>query len=326
VRLLLDGRPYPGAEHFQKFDPPRDGEVQETWDVKLEPGPHTLAVLAKSTASDNVSEPVHVTFGARGMARGVPDAAAASQSSRLFVLAVGISAYPGPSPEKLSYAAKDAEAIVRACQVQAGNPPLYHTVEVKTLTDGQATRKGIASGLAWLQTATTLSDVAVVAFAGHGLTVDGRLYLLPCDVKMDDVPATAVAGDELKRTLARLPARKVLLLLDACHSGAVDGGPRRDAPTDDLVRDLALDEYGVIAMCAATARESALESSTVEHGYFTSALTEGLAGKADFNQNHLVQSLELELYIKERVEELSGGKQHPVTSKPAIQPFPLTKP
>jgi len=37
---------------------------------------------------------------------------------------------------------------------------------------------------------------------------------------------------------------------------------------DDLVRDLATDDYGVVVMCSAMAREYALESNEHRHGYF----------------------------------------------------------
>jgi uncharacterized caspase-like protein len=118
-------------------------------------------------------------------------------------------------------------------------------------------------------------------------------------------------------------------LLDACHSGAVAGEPRRAAGalTDDLRRDLISDDYGVIVMCSSTGREFALESPQVEHGYFTLALTEGLAGKADYNNDSVIYLNELDLYVTDRVKELSHERQNPRLNKPgSIQWFPLTKP
>jgi hypothetical protein len=325
VRLLLDGRPYPGTEHHQRFDPPRDGEVRETWDVQLVAGEHTLAVQAESTVSKAVSESVQVTFAARGLVRGGADAAIVAPQPSLYVLAVGISEYP--EPLKLRYAAKDAQAIAQSCRV--GSPPLYSNVVVKTLTDGEATRTGILSGLTWLRKEMTPNDVAVVSFAGHGSKdVDGRFYLLPVDVDPGNLLATAVSGEELKRTLEVMPARKFVLLLDACHSGAMAGNTRRvaGALTDDLRRDLISDDYGVIVMCSSTGREFALESPQVEHGYFTLALTEGLAGKADYNNDSVIYLNELDLYVTDRVKELSHERQNPRLNKPgSIQWFPLTK-
>jgi uncharacterized caspase-like protein len=174
----------------------------------------------------------------------------------------------------------------------------------------------------------TQNDVAVISFAGHGTKdADGMFYLLPIDGDPDDLLTTGVPGDQIKRTLAGIPG-KFVLLLDACHSGAVDGERRRghDSLTDDLVRDLVTDDYGVIVMCSAMGREFALESPTVQHGFFTLAIVEGLGGQADYNQDHLIHVNELDLYVTDRVKNLSQGKQHPVTARPtSIRSFPLTK-
>jgi uncharacterized caspase-like protein len=130
----------------------------------------------------------------------------------------------------------------------------------------------------------------------------------------------------LKKAIAALPGR-VVLMLDACHAGAV-GGDRRDANglTDDLVRDLATDDYGVIVMCAAMGREFSRESRQLGHGYFTQAIVEGMHGKAN-QTDGAVYLHHLDTYVTDRVKEISGGLQHPVTAKPTtIRSFPLAKP
>ena len=66
-----------------------------------------------------------------------------------------------------------------------------------------------------------------------------------------------------------------------------------------------------------------MESPQVGHGYFTLALVEGLSGKADYNHDGVVQLNELDLYVTDRVKELSKGMQHPVTARPtSIRSFP----
>ncbi len=120
-----------------------------------------------------------------------------------------------------------------------------------------------------------------------------------------------------------------MMLLDTCHAGAAGGGEKRRVATsltDDLVRDLVTDDYGVIVMCSSMGREYSLEIAKVEHGYFTLALTEGLSGKAA-NKEGVVYLHKLDAYVTDRVKELSKGPQHPVTAKPAtLRSFPLSKP
>jgi len=327
VRLMVNGRPYPGAEGLKKFDVPREGEVRDAWTVSLAPGVNTIAVQAESPVSKALSEPVEVTLNkARGAEREPGEKEKKLELPNLYVLTVGVSEYPQEAM-KLKYAAKDAQVLART--LKATSQSLYRNVEVKVLTDKDATRRNILQGLTWLRKQMTQRDVAIVFFAGHGSQdADGKLYLLPVDVDKDDLISTAVPGEQVKSIVAGIPGR-VIVLLDACHSGAVDGEKRRTGGslTDDLVRDLVTDDYGVIVMCSSMGREFSLESATVEHGFFTLALVEGLSGKADYNKTGVVYLNGLDLYVTTRVKELSKGKQHPVTTRPtSIRSFPLSRP
>jgi hypothetical protein len=80
-------------------------------------------------------------------------------------------------------------------------------------------------------------------------------------------------------------------------------------------------------MCSSQGREYSLESALVKHGYFTFALIEGLAGRADVNRDGAVFLNELDIYTARRVRELSQDQQHPASARPAnIRPFVLAKP
>ena len=79
-------------------------------------------------------------------------------------------------------------------------------------------------------------------------------------------------------------------------------------------------------MCSSTGREFSLESSEVEHGLFTKALVEGISGAADYNKDGVIYFNELDLFVSERVKELSRGRQHPVTNRPtSVRPFPVSR-
>ena len=328
VRLLMDGRPYSGVEGVKTFNPPRAGEVRESWTVALAPGVHTFAVVAETAASKGTSEPVEVFLGARGMTRGTDDPRKVEdlQKPALYALCVGVSNY-ADEKLKLTYAAADAEALAKA--IEAGSKGVFRKVEVKVLTDGKATRRAILKELTWLRKQMTQNDVAVVSFAGHGeKDPTGVFYLLPADVEQDDLLGTAVKGAEVKELLAGTPG-KFVLLLDACHSGGIGGERTRGVggATDDYVRDLATDDYGVVVLCSSTGKELSIESRSAGHGFFTLALLEGLAGKGPKTADGVVYLHHLDGYVTERVKELSAGRQHPVTAKPAsVRSFPLTKP
>jgi uncharacterized caspase-like protein len=80
-------------------------------------------------------------------------------------------------------------------------------------------------------------------------------------------------------------------------------------------------------MCSSMGREVSLEKAEWGHGAFTLALTEALQGGADYNKDSTIHLNELDLYVADRVEKLTRGRQHPVTQKPTtIRSFPLAKP
>ena len=327
ARLMVNGRPYGGAEGVKNFHPPRDGVVHESWTVRLAPAPTRSSFWPKSAVSKGASDPVTVTLStARGLdINGTTAEERKARLPSLYVLAVGVSEYPGKL--KLNYAANDAEAI--AGVLNKCSKELFNKVEVELLTDKKATRKGILGGLTWMRKQMTNNDVGVLFFAGHGgKEADGSFYLFPVDVDPDDLVTTGVPGDQVKKILAGIPG-KFPVMLDACHSGAVDGERRRSAGslTDELVRDLATDDFGILVMCSSMGRECSLESPKVGHGFFTLSVVEGLEGKAEKSKDGAVFTCNLYAYVTERVKELSGGEQHPVALMPGtMRSFPLTKP
>ena len=247
LRLLLDGRPYRGQGGVAAVAEPRLGEVRQAWSVVLEPGEHSITVQAESAVSQAVSAPVAVTYKSEEPVDVRPN---------LYVLAIGISAYPGDL--RLHYAANDAEAIAETFRNQERQ--LFQKVEARHLTDAGATRQAILAGLTWLRKQMTQRDIAVVFYSGHGkCDSTGSLFLLPVDGDPDDLLASSVSDEQVKKALRDLPGR-VIALLDACHSGAA-GNKGTGGLTDDLVRDLVTDDYGVIVMASSMGREESQENN-----------------------------------------------------------------
>jgi hypothetical protein len=316
LQLLLDGRPHGGASEIRRVKQPRRGEVRESWTLELPPGKHRLQVLADSAVSQGKSADIEVVY---------PGGSEEVKRPRLYVLAVGVSRYQDASL-RLHYAASDAEAVVGA--FETSSKALFREIMVHKVLDGDASRAGILKELGWLRREITQRDVGVVFFSGHGdKDTDGNLYFLPADVDPKDLPSSAVPAEQVKKMLTAMPGR-ILLLLDACHSGGIDGPKKKGGSlTDDLVRDLVSDENGLVVMCSSTGRESSLENNDKRRGNFTQALVEGLAGKGGKTADGAVYLHHLDAYVTDRVKELSRGQQHPVTARPAsIRSFPLSKP
>jgi uncharacterized caspase-like protein len=203
---------------------------------------------------------------------------------------------------------------------------MYRGVEIKVLTDAEATKGNILDGLEWLQRQTTSKDVAVLFFAGHGINdPSGIFYFLPADAVLERLKRTGLAQTDIVSTVATI-AGKVLVFMDACHSGNLMGKVKRRAAveTTAVINELASAENGAVVFSSASGRQYALENTEWGNGAFTKGLVEGLMGKADYRGSGRITVNMLDLYISERVKELTKGEQTPTTVKPPNVPdFPV---
>jgi len=241
---------------------------------------------------------------------------------RLYVLAIGTSVYRDEKL-RLQFAAKDAGDFADLLRGQAG--ALYSSVEVRLITDAEATYDNIRDGLFWLEEQVTANDTAYLFVAGHGVNDNrGELYFLPFEGEVDNLRRTAVASSEFVRTIEYLPGRTVYFM-DSCHSGNLEFTRRSAVPLD--VNGHLQDLYaatGAVVFSSATGSQYALESAEWGNGAFTLALREGLDGRGDVNGDGAVSVNELNLYVSDRVKELTANRQTPVLRKrDEVADFPL---
>ena len=236
---------------------------------------------------------------------------------KLYVLAVGVSKYKDKDLT-LKFAAKDAKDFAEAMLKQKGK--LYRDVVVKILTDEGATRDEIMDGLDWLTKETTSKDIAMVFLAGHGVNdPSGIYYFLPANVDTEKLRRTGVVFSDIKNVVSSL-AGKTILFVDTCHSGNVMGARRGVADIDAVVNELVSAENGVVVFASSTGRQYSLEDSSWGNGAFTKALVEGVGGKAEYGNKGKITVNMLDLYLSERVKEITEGRQTPTTTKPQTIP------
>ncbi|MGH3054221.1 MAG: caspase family protein [Gaiellaceae bacterium] len=235
---------------------------------------------------------------------------------QLHLLAIGISAYNTTHAQRLhlDYADRDAEEFAdKIASTQEG----FYTVNKLVLSNEDAGKKAIMRALGTEQRGMEKgggNDLAIVYFSGHGAIVDGELYLLPYDVDPRDpdaLKATALSIDDLRRELVKLAGHgRVLVLLDACHSGAttIDGARSMDST---LLRTT-LAAANITVLTSSSSTELSREDKTWGHGAFTKVLLEALNDPvADINHNHLINAYGLANYVATHVLALTGGAQNP---------------
>jgi WD40 repeat protein len=311
VKVLIDGRPA-GVERGIGARP-QNGQTGALT-VTVPQRDCELGLVAENQYASSVPSVVRLRW------RGATEAELIKP--KLYILAVGVAQYRDPS-WNLTYAAKDARDFVAAMQLQEGG--LYRQIEVRLLTDQQATKDNILDGLEWVQRQTTSRDVAMVFLAGHGVNDNLNRYFF-CSHNFDEqsLMRTGVAYSDIRSAVEGI-AGKALFFVDTCHAGnAIGGRSRGGVDIIGLVNDLSSAENGVIVFTAATGRQNSLEDAKWGNGAFTKALVEGLKGAADVkNLGKITVSL-LDFYVAERVKELTGGKQTPATVKPETVPdFPI---
>lgn len=239
----------------------------------------------------------------------------------LYLLAIGVSRYQNPG-YSLDFAHRDANGIAGVFDRQAGK--LYRKVHKRVLTDQGASKDNVLDGLDWILKESTQKDLSVIFVAGHGLKDDrGNYYFLPHDGDPKKLRRTGVKWFDFQDVLSSLPS-KVILMVDTCHSGSVTGKRRGMADMTDALRELVNAESGVVVMTASTGKEESQERPEWGHGAFTKALIEGLEGRANYNRDKTIDIKELDLFVTNRVKELTGGAQHTTTEIPRTMPnFPV---
>jgi len=164
----------------------------------------------------------------------------------------------------------------------------------------------------------------VVFLSGHGVTdPSGDYYYVPYNARIETVAGvplptrgSSLPDSEISHTLKQL-AGNALFFFDTCHAGQAAGISYKGAHDYNKLINEAANSANAIVLASSTGSELSQERDEWQQGAFTKALLEGLAGAADlFPKDGVVTIDELNLYVKERVKELTGGLQHPVDLKP----------
>jgi WD40 repeat protein len=234
----------------------------------------------------------------------------------LHVLAIGVGDYDADTAAhlRLEFADDDAHDLAAALLNTQGT--LYAAVKPQLLRNQEATGAGVLRALDGLkaQMQPGRDDLAVIHFSGHAALVDGRLFLLPHDTDATDKVGIKRSGIEvasLRADLAALAERgRVLVLLDACHSGGATEGAL-DLGVDAALLRGALAMGNVTVLTSSAGTETSREDPRWRNGAFTEALLEALGRAADTDKNGLVSMDELTGYLTRRVPQLTDGRQTP---------------
>jgi WD40 repeat protein len=248
----------------------------------------------------------------------------------LYVLAVGVGQYENPG-FNLKYTVRDAQDFGEEVRRQQEAVGFYQKVEVIPLLDQSARKDFILSALNTLKEAAQPEDGLIIYFSGHGVARGERFYLLPSDIgykgprsALDDaamrtILAHGISDLELESALTGIDAGRILLVIDACHSGkALQADDERRGPMDTNGLGQLAYEKGMYVLTASQGEEVAYESAALKHSYLTYALVEeGLkANEADADGDGQLLLGEWLEYAKRRVPRMRQGQTPGTAPRP----------
>lgn len=260
---------------------------------------------------------------------------------KLYFVGIGIDKYQEPG-HNLQYSAKDIRDLAKKLKEQYKD-----NIVIDTLLDEKVTRENVLT-LKKRLLISTVNDKVIVAFSGHGLlSADWDYFLSTHTVDFKNPQINGLPYDDLEWLLDSIPARKKLLLIDACHSGELDKESIRivnkaidslstasksnkgvyveNTETTarlglknsfELMQELFANVNrgtGATVIAASGGTQFAQEQGALKNGVFTYSILELMRQKKD------VKVSELKNTVGKRVEELTNGNQKPTSRSENIE-------
>ncbi len=239
----------------------------------------------------------------------------------LHVLAIGIDTFGKDAGGlHLDYAAEDAHDVANALTESQkgapGKPSLYSDVSLQYLPNEKASKTAIEDALDAMAESMAKSvadqDTAVILVSSHGEMIGGQFYLIPygfvANGTRNAATDSAISASVFAEKVSALAAYgKVLVLLDACHSGAIGAGGWATDPSAKVLQD-AMDLENVTVLTSSKRNELSEELPEWKHGALAQAFLDALTGAADsmgiVTRSALTDAMETE------VQSLTKGRQH----------------
>lgn len=225
-------------------------------------------------------------------------------------LLIGIGRYAHAPHLDVPITAADAHAVAAVLRDPqfCGYPP----EQVTLLSAAAASRAGFLAALDELAARADEGDTVFVFYAGHGEYGDDGYYLTTHDTRLDGrkvVAGTGIGETELIAKIRAIKARRLLLVVNACHAGEIspilDPGeePMTGAPLPPQV-SAALLGTGEGRVIISACREN--QYSFIGPGpltLFTQALVDGLQGRGVSSNRGYISVFDLYTHLYFALDE-----------------------
>jgi len=232
-------------------------------------------------------------------------------------LLVAIAAYPKvlPLPPAVINDAREVTAVLTS-PAHCG----YAHKNVTTLLDDKATLAAIRCELRALASRAQHDDTVMIFFSGHGALFgdpdDPESALIPVDCDPGHLSSTILSETEFSSLLANIKAQRLVVFIDACHSGGVGSfktiGNIADLGFNEKSLDRLAQGSGRVLIASSRASETSLVLGGASNSLFTEHLVSALRGAAGTQGDGLIRIFEVFNYVAEKVRGAAPGRQHPI--------------
>lgn len=197
-----------------------------------------------------------------------------------WALVIGINKFEDPTIPTLQYSAKDAKDFANFL-ITKGNFARDH---VLVLLNEEATDDNILKAIAdsWLPKRALPDDLIVIYVSTHGSPkeidqIGKDNFLIAYNTHRDSLFSTGVRLKDLaKIARSRTRCERIVLLLDACNSGAAEAGGKGLYRAANFEINTLVGE-GQIVISSSSANQRSWESKRYKNGVFTKKLMDALS-------------------------------------------------
>jgi hypothetical protein len=226
-------------------------------------------------------------------------------NQKAYAVVIGIEHYRQKLPSA-DFAAHDAKIMSDYLTKVLG----YPEENVITLINEQASLGDFTKYFEkWLPNHVEKDSTMFVYYSGHGTpnpkTMDA--YIVPYDGDPAFIEQTGYSLTRMYNTLAKLPAKEIVVALDSCFSGAggrsvLAAGAR---PLVISVENPALLSQKIVVLAASSSDQISSTYEEKGHGLFTYFILKGLKNEDVVNPDGSIMIGELFGYVKPQVERLA---------------------
>ena len=234
----------------------------------------------------------------------LPQARVKADKNR-YAIVIGIEEYREKLP-KAEFAADDARLVSEYFTKALGVPEENLVV----LTNGKATKSDMEKYFQrWLPNHVTKESEVFIYYSGHGApNPSGEdAYLVPYDGDPTYITETGYPLKRLYEVLGRLPAKRNIVMLDSCFSGAGNRSVTAKGlrPLVVMAADQGMIASNTSVLAASAGNQVSSTYLDKGHGLMTYFILKGLKEEPVLNPDGRLDMERLYPYVKQNVERIA---------------------